>query len=197
MVFLAIFPISTYNGAILFMENTDAILLRRTRFGDTSFIITWFTLSHGKMKTAARGVQKAKSLFAGKLDLFFECEIQFTRSKKSAVHALKEVRLHNPRETLRRDISVVQLAAYFCELLELATEAEHAAPELFDLLGRALNHLETNPATLRALLHFEAELARLLGIHGEKGVTPAAALGRASHHLPPARAKLCKALAAH
>jgi DNA repair protein RecO (recombination protein O) len=178
------------------MENTDAILLRRTRFGDTSYIITWFTLTHGKITTAARGVQRPKSPLAGKLDLFFECELQFTHSKKSAVHSLREVALRNPREALRRDYLVVQLAAYFCELLELVTEAEHPAPELFDLLRRALNHLEISPATLRALLHFEAELAKMLGVHGQAGVTPAVAIGRAYHQLPSTRASLLKTLAA-
>jgi len=176
------------------MENTEAILLRRTRFGDTSFIVTWFTLAQGKLQTAARGAQRPKSPLAGKLDLFFECEIQFTRGKKSTVHTLREAALLTPHEPLRRDYLVVQLAAYFCELLETVTEAEHPAPELFDLLRRALVHLETKPASLRAMLHFEAELVRLLGIHGQEGITPAVAIGRAGNRLPSSRPGLLKKL---
>jgi DNA repair protein RecO (recombination protein O) len=43
-------------------------------------------------------------------------------------------------------------------------EPEHPAPELHDLLVRALDHLNTTQPSLRALHHFERELARLLGI---------------------------------
>jgi len=178
------------------METTDAILLRRTRFGDTSFMITWLTRDQGRITTAAKGAQRPKSVFSGKLDLFFECEIQFVRSKKSTAHTLREVALIAPRESLRRDYTIVQLCGYFCELLEHVTEPEHPAPELFDLLQRALNHLQEKPASLRALLHFETETARLLGVHGQAGVTPAVALGRAYHRLPSSRPALMKMLSA-
>jgi hypothetical protein len=43
-------------------------------------------------------------------------------------------------------------------------ETEHPEPELYDLLHRALNHVDSAAASLRAMGHFEAELARLLGI---------------------------------
>ena len=56
------------------------------------------------------------------------------------------------------------LAAYFGQLLELAVEPEHAEPELYGLLQRALDHVDRAAASLRALLHFESELARLLGV---------------------------------
>jgi DNA repair protein RecO (recombination protein O) len=71
-------------------------------------------------------------------------------------------------------------------LLELAVEPEHAEPALFDLLRRALDHLAAKPPTLRALNHFESELARLLGVLHDS--QPAATcLGQAIGSLPPNR----------
>ncbi|MDD5348623.1 MAG: DNA repair protein RecO [Chthoniobacteraceae bacterium] len=170
------------------MESTPAILLRRTRFSETSLIVTWLTRDHGKLKTMARGVLRPKSPLAGALDLFFETEIAFVRSRRSEIHTLREVVLRNPFEGLRKDYARVELAAYFVELLEAATEPEHPVPELFDLLHRALAYLETAAPSRRALLHFENELARLLGIHGEAGTGSAAsALARACSRLPSAR----------
>jgi hypothetical protein len=49
---------------------------------------------------------------------------------------------------------------------------------------------------VRALLHFESELVRLLGIHGQPGVTPAQAIGRAMHAIPGTRPALLKRLTA-
>ena len=82
------------------------------------------------------------------------------------------------------------------ELIELVTEPEHPVPELFDLLLRALGYLDTGQANTRALLHFESELARLLGIHGQDRVTPIAAIGRASSAIPSTRPELFKRLKA-
>jgi DNA repair protein RecO (recombination protein O) len=175
------------------LETTPAILLRKTRFGDTSLIVTWFTLGHGKLKTAAKGALRPRSRFAGSLDLFFECEIGIALSAKSDVHALREVVLRNPREGMRGDFTRVALGAYFVELVELATEPGQAAPEIFDLLRRAFAHLDTTAATQRAMLHFERELARFLGIEHPRA-TAIVAIGRACHRIPSTRGGLLKTL---
>lgn len=177
------------------METTPAILLRKTKLTETSLIVTWFTSTHGKIKTVAKGARQAKSRFAGVLDLFFDCEIQFARSRHSELHQLREVALREPHEALRRDYPRVALAAYFVELIELVTEPDHPAPELYSLLQRAFGFLNAQPASRRALLHFENELTRLLGIQGQAGVTAAVAIGRAYHRLPTARPALLKMLA--
>jgi DNA repair protein RecO (recombination protein O) len=177
------------------LNSTPAILLRRTRLSDTSWIVTWLTEASGRLKTAAKGARRPRSPFAGKLDLFFLEEISYTASRKSDLHALREVVLVEPFIGLRADFLRTELAAYFVELIELVTEAEQPVPELFDLLLRAFRYLDTGQPTLRALLHFESELVRLLGIHGQPGVAPAAAIGRSYHAVPSTRAGLVKRLA--
>jgi len=174
------------------MESTAALLLRRTKFSDTSLIITWLTRDHGKIKTIAKGALRPKSPFAGTLDLFFETEIAFVRSSRSEIHTLRETALRNPFEGLRKEYARVELAAYFVELLELLTEPEHPVPELFDLLHRALAYLEGAVPERRVLLHFENELARLLGIHDEGNAHTA--LARTCHQMPESRRRLMEKL---
>lgn len=170
------------------MESTAAILLRRTKFSETSLIVTWLTRDHGKLKTMAKGARGRKSAFAGAIDLFFETEISFVRSQRSEIHTLREVALREPFDGLRRDYARVELGAYFVELLEMTTEPEHPVPELYDLLRRALHYLETATPGRRALLHFENELARLLGVHVEGGASTA--LWGIAQRLPESRQRL-------
>lgn len=177
------------------METTPAILLRKTKLTESSLIVTWFTAAHGKIKTVVKGARQPKSRFAGLLDLFFDCEIQFSRSRRSELHQLREAALRNAHEGLRLDYPRVALASYFVELIELVTEPDHPVPELYDLLLRAFAFLNAQPASQRALLHFETELTRLLGIQGQAGVTAAVAIGRAYHRLPTTRPALLKLLA--
>lgn len=167
--------------------------MRKTKLTETSFIITWYTKSYGKIKTVAKGARRAKSPFSGLLDLFFDTEIQFVRSKKSELHILKEVVLGNPHEGLRKVYQRLQVASYFVELIELVTEPEHPTPELYDLLKRAFGYLNSNLPTKRALLHFESELARLLGVHKQSG-SPALMLGHIYGRLPLERLNLMKSL---
>ena len=168
------------------MERSAAILTRLTKLTDTSLIVHWFTAEAGLIKTVAKGARNPKSAFAGKLDLFFSAEINWSASRRSELHSLREVSPENCRPGIRRNYDSTLLAAYFCRLLENAVEREHPEPELHDLLGRALDHVETEGASTRALRHFEHELARCLGLAHEKRHA-APALKEALGGLPPLR----------
>jgi DNA repair protein RecO (recombination protein O) len=192
------------------VESTAAILLRKRKFSDTSLIVSWCTQSLGCIQTVAKGARRAKSPFAGKLDLFFETEIQIARSRKSDLHTLTEVVLKNPFAGIRTNYLRTQTAAYFVELIEICTERDHHEPELFSLLRRALGYLDANDPALRAVSHFETELARIAGVHDVKSVgeagsfprdansvpyNPAFALGNLFGRLPLSRTPLLKTLA--
>lgn len=148
------------------------------------------------MQTAARGARRAKSPFAGKLDLFFEAEISIAPSRKSNLHTLTEVVLKNPFAGIRQNYLRTQTASYFVELVELCTERDHHEPELFALLQRAFAYIDKNDPNVRAVLHFETELARIAGVHDKKNVDSAFALGNLFGRLPLSRTELLKALAA-
>ena len=179
------------------MESTTGILLRKRRLSDTSLIISWCTELLGCIQTVARGARRAKSPFAGKLDLFFEAEIQISRSKRSNLHTLTEVVLKNPFGGIRENFRRTQAASYFVELIEICTESDHHEPELFSLLRRAFTYLSENDPDLRAVLHFEMELARIAGVHDTKMLksNPALALANLFGRLPSSRGELMKALA--
>ena len=63
-------------------EVLNGILLRRIRYSDTSLILTWFTDLHGKVKSMAKGALKQNSAFAGKIDLFFHCDLLLSFSTR-------------------------------------------------------------------------------------------------------------------
>src|SRR5439155_6827780 len=131
------------------MESTEAILLRKRKFSETSLIISWCTESLGCIQTVARGARRPKSSFAGKLDLFFEADIQIARARKSNLHTLTEVALRETFSGIRQSYLRTQTAAYFVELIELCTERDHDEPKLFALLQRAFNYLDSNEPDLR------------------------------------------------
>lgn len=183
------------------MQTTAAILLRKRKFSDTSLIVSWCTESLGCIQTVAKGARRAKTPFAGKLDLFFESEISLVPSRKSTLHTLTEVVVTNPFAGIRQTYLRTQAAAYFVELIEICTERDHNEPELYSLLRRAFGYLDKNGPNLRAISHFETELARIAGVHSaaigprKQGADPAFALGNLFGKLPLSRTPLLKTLA--
>lgn len=152
-------------------ETTEAILLRRVRFGESSYVLIWLSPEHGKVRTAARGTAKRDSKLRGRLDLFYHAEVQFAAGRKSDLHSLREVRLLETWEGLRGNYARLLAASYFAELCDLLSEPAHAAPDLFDLLRRALGHLCDNNPSHRSVGFFESEACRLLGFgHADNAI---------------------------
>lgn len=175
------------------MERSEGILIRLTKLTDTSLIVHWFTADAGLVKTVAKGARRPQSPFAGKLDLFFSSEVHWARARHGELHALREAEPRHLRERIRHDYPATLVAAYFCRLLESAVEREHPDPPLHDLLRRGLDHIDTAGASARALRHFEAELARLLGL-GDDPRRAEAALRDALGGLPAQRAQALETL---
>lgn len=151
------------------MEHTAAILLRRTRWSETSLIVTWLSESLGTVKTSARGARGPRSAFAGKLDLFFRAHISFSPSANGDLHNLSEVFVEQAFDATAAGTAGVYLASYFAELAGIAAPAMTPAPEIFDLLKRGLDHLQKGGANIKALNHFEKQLCQITGIHDPSG----------------------------
>lgn len=168
---------------------TRGTLIRTHPLTETSLIVRWCTGEHGLLKTVAKGARRPRSAFAGKLDLFFHCEIEVRPSRSSDLHLLTEARLEKPRLGLRRDYLTTLAASYFVRMVDRAAEPEDPIPEIAGLMERGLDHLDGSAPSLRALLHFEKELARHLGVL-ETGISPHLSLQQLCGDLPPQREEL-------
>lgn len=146
------------------METERGIIIRLTKLTDTSLIVHWITRKFGLLKTVAKGARRPKNPFAGRLDLFLEADFEWTRSRTSDLHYLREISVVDYRLAIRSDYQKAVLASYFGQVLEFVLEPEHDDPEIFDLLQRGLGYLAEQVADLRAMKHYERELARILGL---------------------------------
>jgi len=168
------------------MEKSLGIIIRLTKLTETSLIVHWCTQDEGLIKTVAKGGRRPKSPFAGKLDLFFGSELNWVRSRKSELHTLREVDVLDYRENLRKRYADTVAASYFVNLLAHVVELDHPVPELYDLLLRGLNYLGEKGADRKGVLHFENELARMLGVNNSR-MSAALALEHAFGSLPKGR----------
>lgn len=116
------------------------------------------------------------------------------RARRGEIDTLREVVIESWREPLRKSWPATAMAAYFCQLVEAVVEPHHPEPEIFDLLERALGHLECHAPTVRSLRFFESEIAKMLGISNHP-VQAEGALRAAIGPFPSSRTKLLELLA--
>ncbi len=151
------------------VEHSEGIVMRVTKLTETSCIVRWWTREHGIVETVAKGARRSGSPFAGKIDLFFSADLTWQRAKRGSLHHLRESSVRHYREGLRQRYVNALLAGYFTAMIEKITEIEHPEPEIYDLLVRALDHVAAEGASMRAMRHFERELARLHGVGRQQG----------------------------
>lgn len=180
------------------MEHScDAIALWKTRFSETSLIVTWMTASQGKIKTSAHGVLKPKSPLSGRVDLFHETRITWLSSSKSEICTLREAEVSRPFLPSPPSHTTLQAASYFASLADIASHSSDPLPEIHDLLKRALGFLRDNPPTTRAINHFEKQLATSLGIFSPSSPhSPIDAIKNYTGKISPLRSSLLEQISA-
>ena len=155
-------------------ERAQGIVLRVHPLTETSLIVRWLTREHGRIATVAKGARRAKSPFRGKLDLFYEADLVFRRSRRSELHSLRELSLRDTHFLLRTELGCLQQASYCSALIEQATETETPLPAVFAMLRGLLRHLDLHAPAAPAVLAFEIKFL------DELGLAPPAAAGELS-----------------
>ncbi len=172
---------------------TMATLIRRHLLTESSLIVHWCSDEFGLVKCVAKGARRPKSPFVGKLDLFFRCEIELVPARNGDLHILRDVAVRDSRPGIRKSYRQTLAASYFVKLLETVAEIESPIADLADLLERGLNYLERQSPDLRAVRHYERQLAERLGIAGE-GSEAAEAIRATFGNLPKQREELLRLL---
>jgi len=108
--------------------------------------------------------RRSKSVYAGKLDLFYNAELSWVDSSRSELGTLKEVLVLDYAEELRRSYRNTLVAGYFTQLVEYVMESGEVVEDIYGLLVRALGYLKKQDAELRGVVYFEQEIAKLLGV---------------------------------
>lgn len=141
---------------------TEAIILRRTNYGEADRILNLLTPEHGKLTVMARGVRRPKSKLAGGLELFATCDLTI-RQGRGEIGMVTSARLVNFYGQILRDYERLRLG-YDC-LKRLAKVAETVAePDFYYLLKASLEYLNELSIDSRMIaLWLRLRLDSLLG----------------------------------
>jgi len=140
-------------------------MLRRTDFGDYDLIITFLSLSRGKISVIAKSAKKSTKRFAGVLELFSALEIVCRQPRAKGLPVLEEATLREPFAGIRADIIKTAYASYWVELVQGWSEENEKQAGLYRLLAYALKQLDGGKVPEAALsILFQMRFMRLSGL---------------------------------
>lgn len=145
---------------------TPAIMLRRIEYGDYDLIITFLTVSRGKISVIAKSAKKSMKRFAGILELFSLLEIVCHSGRGRGLPVLQEAVLKVPFTRIGVDIKKMAYASYWAEMINIWVEENKKQVSLFHLLHFALMELDFDriPEEVLSLL-FQMRFLMLSGLN--------------------------------
>jgi DNA repair protein RecO (recombination protein O) len=142
---------------------TQAIILRRTNYGEADRILSLLTPDYGKVSAIAKGVRKARSKLAGGLELFATCDVTVVQGRGN-IGTISSARIIKFYRGILKDYDRMQLGY---ELVKVVNRTAENVPdsELYYLLLGSLAYLDEPSVDIRVLeVWFRLRLADVLGV---------------------------------
>lgn len=143
---------------------TEAIVLKKRDYSETSLLVDFFTKNSGKVKTIIKGAKRNKTNIVGDLAIFSHNHIVFYESKHSDINKLTQCQLLDRFGPIRTDIKRIAIASYFIELVDNLSSLYDPSPQIFDTLLWSLKSLKDNMNPRIISVIFQIKLLLLSGI---------------------------------
>jgi DNA repair protein RecO (recombination protein O) len=146
------------------IHTTEAIVLRRYPFRETSITLSCLTSDFGKMKGLVKGLRVQPNRHRSAMEPCTVNRIVFYDTRTSQLHLVSQCELLDPLEGLQRDLDITRVAALCIELVDAVVPLEDPQPATYRLLKQTLERLSLGAADLQAVrAHFIIRLLRLAG----------------------------------
>ena len=140
---------------------TEAIVLRRSDFGEADRLLTAFTPDRGKLRLIAKGARKPTSRKSGHVELFSHS--LFLVAVGRELDIITQAETLEPYLPLREDLLRTTYAYYVAELADAFMAERDESRPLFDLLKDAFGWLCTADDLPLVARYYELHLLGLAG----------------------------------
>jgi len=140
---------------------TEAIVLRRTDFGEADRLLTVFTPGRGKLRLVAKGARKPSSRKSGHVELFSYG--RFLVAVGRELDIVTQAETLEPFLPVREDLLRTTYAYYVAELADAFTAEHDENRPLFDLLKSVFAWLGSTDDLSLVARYYELHLLALVG----------------------------------
>lgn len=126
------------------LNKTRGIVLRLTRYGETSVIVSVFTESDGLQSYLVKGARKTRR--DSRMALFQPLtilDLVVYQRAQARLHHLREVKCTYPYQNLHQDIRRESIAFFVAEVLNRVLREQSQPEETYAFLEKSLIHLDS------------------------------------------------------
>lgn len=145
------------------IHKTEAIVLNRRDFRETSLIVNFYSRDFGKLSGILKGIKEEPNKFASTLEPFSLNDIIFYKKRNSGLHLVSQCDIKNNFALIRQNISKVSLASVIVELIGAIMPPEDKNEEVFDLALTSLKELELSNNPDKIMTIFKIKILALSG----------------------------------
>ena len=142
---------------------TEAIVLKKVDFSESSLVLTLFSRNQGKIRALAKGGRRIKGPFESALDLMAHILVTYIPKRGDALDLLTESKLVRRFRPTGENFGGMYAGFYLIELLNEMTIEQEPMPELFDRAVMALSQLMTGKSVMPMVMRFEWQLLEQAG----------------------------------
>lgn len=153
------------SGRVPRVTKTEAVVLRRRRFGDSDRIVTLLTPARGKLEAVAKGALRPRSKLAGHLEPMTHVEVVLAHGRTLGI--VTQAQTIEAFSALRDDLERLSAGLYLIELADRFTIEEAEADASYVLLLTALLRLLRGDGQQLVVRSFELALLEATGFRPE------------------------------
>ena len=140
---------------------TEAIIIKRHKFGEADRLVTLFTSDFGKLRAIAKGAMRPKSKLGGNVELLSYSQLMLARGRNLDI--ITQAQAIDNFLPIRDSLELMSGGFYLSELVDAFTEENVEDRELFDLFLNTLREMAASSDMERALRYFELRLLSHMG----------------------------------
>jgi DNA repair protein RecO (recombination protein O) len=143
---------------------TEAIVLRRMKYSESSLIVTFYTRQFGKLSGIVKGARKSTGKYGASLQPMSYVMLVVYKKEGRELQTVSQCDLIRSFRSLGEDLEKMAVGMSMVELVTVVAHEEEGNVALFTLLATSLASLNDAARNVRNLLyHFELHLMRILG----------------------------------
>lgn len=142
---------------------TEAIVLNKQDFRETSQIITFYSRYFGKIGGLLKGIRKDPKKFASSLELFSLNDIIFYKKRTGTLHLVSASDIKDNFDGLRSDMIKMGIASAMLELINSIMPYEDINEDIFDLTKACLKEMETTKDAGKIMMLFKIKTLSISG----------------------------------
>lgn len=136
------------------MNQSEAIILSKRAFGDSDFIITFFSEDYGLLKGIAKYARKSVKRFSGCFEPGYVVDFNFNMKSTSSLSRITECTLKEPKTCINRTLHETSALWVALEIANYFSPEAEVSLDKYRLLRRFITSLYEGRLTRQILIFF-------------------------------------------